>query len=152
MPKNNSDNMSNHNANVKKSVLINAPSKKIWKKISDVSNLDWLVGMKKCTSKSHNKSGICTHRQLEFDDGSVINEYIIGWEDEHYFSYIAVDGLQLRGYHATISLTSHNKKSKVIWESYFNTEEMTQTQFSEFCLFLESFYKNSLDKLKKSLE
>ena len=152
LPKNNSDSMSNHSANVKISVLIDAPSKKIWKKISDVIHLDWLVGMKKCTSKSHNNSGIGTHRQLEFDDGSVINEYIIGWEDEHYFSYIAVDGLPLRGYHATISLTPYSKKSKVTWESYFNTEEMTQTQFHEFCLFIESFYKNSLDKLKKLLE
>ena len=152
MTKNNSEYMINHNANLKKSVLINAPPKKIWRKISDVVNLDWLVGMKKCVSKSRNKSGIGTHRRLEFDDGSIINEYIVSWEDEHYFSYIAVDGLPLRGYHATISLTTHNQKSKVTWESYFNTEEMTQIEFREFYLFLESFYKNSLENLKKLLE
>ena len=46
MPKNNSDSTSNHSANVKISVLIDAPSKKIWKKISDVIHLDWLIGMK----------------------------------------------------------------------------------------------------------
>ena len=45
LPKNNSDSMSNHSANVKISVLIDAPSKKIWKKISDVINLDWLVAV-----------------------------------------------------------------------------------------------------------
>ena len=152
MPKNNLEYMNNHNANVKTSVLINASSKKIWKKISNIINLDWLVGMKSCTSKSHNKSGIGTHRQLEFDDGSVINEYVVGWENNHYFSYIAVSGLPLRGYHATISLTPFSKRSKVTWESYFNTEEMTRIQFNEFYSFIESFYKNSLENLKKSLE
>jgi hypothetical protein len=152
MPKNNLEYTAYHNANVKTSILVNSPPQKIWKKISNVIDLDWLAGIKSCTSKSHNKSGIGTHRQLKFDDGSVIDEYIVGWENEHYFSYIAVSGLPLRGYHATISLTPASKRSKITWESYFNTEEMTQLQFNEFCSFLESFYKNSLENLKKSLE
>tara|TARA_B100001179_G_C18348041_1_gene299552 strand:+ start:71 stop:532 length:462 start_codon:yes stop_codon:yes gene_type:complete len=142
-----------YNGFVKKSVTINASKKKIWKKISDVITLDWVQGLKKSICISEKKQGVGTVRKLIFQDGSIIKEHIVGWKNEQYFSYIAVSGLPLRGYHATISLVAYSEKSiTVTWKSYFNSEEMTKKQFAEFCSFIELFYRNSLNALKTSLE
>ena len=102
---------------------------------------------------SSKKQGIGAIRELEFQDGSIIKEFIVGWKNNEYFSYIAVSGLPLRGYHATISLTSKNEKSiMVTWKSYFNSDKMTRKQFTEFYSFIGLFYVKSLNTLKTSLE
>ena len=142
-----------HNGIVKKSITINASKEKVWKKISNIIELEWLEGIKIVKSISSKKQGIGAIRELEFQDGSIIKEFIVGWKNNEYFSYIAVSGLPLRGYHATISLTSKNEKSiMVTWKSYFNSDKMTQKQFTEFYSFIGLFYVKSLNKLKTSLE
>ena len=142
-----------HNGIVKKSITINASKEKVWKKISNIIELEWLEGIKIVKSISSKKQGIGAIRELEFQDGSIIKEFIVGWKNNEYFSYIAVSGLPLRGYHATISLTLKNEKSiMVTWKSYFNSDKMTQKQFTEFYSFLGLFYVKSLNKLKTSLE
>ena len=92
-----------HNGIVKKSITINASKEKVWKKISNIIELEWLEGIKIVKSISSKKQGIGAIRELEFQDGSIIKEFIVGWKNNEYFSYIAVSGLPLRGYHATIS-------------------------------------------------
>ena len=125
----------------------------LWKKISNIIDLDWLQEIKKTTYITEKMVGVGAGRKLEFQDGSIINEYVVGWNNEQYFSYIATSGLPLRAYHSTISLTSLTKKSvRITWKSYFNSELMTKNQFDEFCSFIELFYKNSLKALKDSLE
>jgi len=110
-------------------------------------------GDKKTTYITEKRVGVGAGRKLEFQDGSVINEYVVGWNDDQYFSYIATSGLPLRAYHATISLMPLTKKSvRITWKSYFNSELMTKNQFDEFCSFIELFYENSLKALKDSLE
>ena len=142
-----------HNGIVKKSITINASKEKVWKKISNIIELEWLEGIKIVKSISSKKQGIGAIRELEFQDGSIIKEFIVGWKNNEYFSYIAVSGLPLRGYHATISLTTKNEKSiMVTWKSYFNSDKMTQKQFTEFYSFLGLFYVKSLNTLKTSLE
>tara|TARA_Y100000310_G_C20531334_1_gene738611 strand:+ start:203 stop:664 length:462 start_codon:yes stop_codon:yes gene_type:complete len=142
-----------HNGIVKKSITINASKEKVWKKISNIIELEWLEGIKIVKSISSKKQGIGAIRELEFQDGSIIKEFIVGWKNNEYFSYIAVSGLPLRGYHATISLTSKNEKSiMVTWKSYFNSDKMTQKQFTEFYSFIGLFYVKSLNTLKTSLE
>ena len=142
-----------HNGIVKKSITINASKEKVWKKISNIIELEWLEGIKIVKSISSKKQGIGAIRELEFQDGSIIKEFIVGWKNNEYFSYIAVSGLPLRGYHATISLTTKNEKSiMVTWKSYFNSDKMTQKQFTEFYSFIGLFYVKSLNKLKTSLE
>ena len=142
-----------HNGIVKKSITINASKEKVWKKISDIIELEWLEGIKIVKSISSKKQGIGAIRELEFQDGSIIKEFIVGWKNNEYFSYIAVSGLPLRGYHATISLTTKNEKSiMVTWKSYFNSDKMTRKQFTEFYSFIGLFYVKSLNTLKTSLE
>ena len=142
-----------HNGIVKKSITINASKEKVWKKISNIIELEWLEGIKIVKSISSKKQGIGAIRELEFQDGSIIKEFIVGWKNTEYFSYIAVSGLPLRGYHATISLTLKNEKSiMVTWKSYFNSDKMTRKQFTEFYSFIGLFYVKSLNTLKTSLE
>ena len=142
-----------HNGIVKKSITINASKEKVWKKISNIIELEWLEGIKIVKSISSKKQGIGAIRELEFQDGSIIKEFIVGWKNNEYFSYIAVSGLPLRGYHATISLTSKNEKSIIVtWKSYFNSDKMSRKQFTEFYSFIGLFYVKSLNTLKTSLE
>ena len=142
-----------HNGTANTSTTINVSKQIVWRKIGNIINLDWLKEIKKTTSITEKSIGVGAGRKLEFQDGSVINEYIVGWNNEQYFSYIATTGLPLRAYHSTISLTSLTKKSvRITWESYFNSELMTKNQFDEFCSFIELFYKNSLKELKDLLE
>ena len=142
-----------HNGIVKKSITINASKEKVWKKISNIIELEWLEGIKIVKSISSKKQGIGAIRELEFQDGSIIKEFIVGWKNNEYFSYIAVSGLPLRCYHATISLTLKNEKSiMVTWKSYFNSDKMTRKQFTEFYSFIGLFYVKSLNTLKTSLE
>ncbi|KAG2476735.1 MAG: hypothetical protein NPMRTH1_1560005 [Nitrosopumilales archaeon] len=142
-----------HSGIVKKAVIIKAPMGKIWEKISKIAELSWLVGVKKTIFKSKTKQGVDTIRKITFDDGNIIEEHIVGWKKERYFSYIATSGLPLRAYHATISLKPLSKMTcQVTWQSYLNSEEMTKKQFSEFLHFMNSFYNDSLRNLKYSLE
>ena len=142
-----------HNGTANTSTTINVSKQIVWRKISNIINLDWLKEIKKTTSITEKSIGVGAGRKLEFQDGSVINEYIVGWNDGQYFSYIDTSGLPLRSYHATISLTPLTKKSvRITWKSYFNSELMTKNQFDEFCSFIELFYENSLKALKDSLE
>lgn len=69
------------------------------------------------------------------------------------FSYLAVTGLPLRVYHATISIQPQTAKSTgVTWQSYFNSKKMTKKEFNEFVSFMGSFYQASLRNLKSKLE
>tara|TARA_Y100000310_G_scaffold210913_1_gene211576 strand:- start:7 stop:468 length:462 start_codon:yes stop_codon:yes gene_type:complete len=142
-----------HNGIANTSITINVTKQIAWRKISNIIDLDWLKEIKKTAYITKKMVGIGAGRRLEFQDGSIIDEYIVGWNNDQYFSYIATSGLPLRAYHATISLTSLAKKSvRITWKSYFNSELMTKNQFDEFCSFIELFYKNSLKALKDSLE
>ena len=86
-------------------------------------------------------------------DGTNVEEIIVGWRPKKYFSYIAISGLPLRGYHATISITAKNDNSVTVeWESFFSSELMTYSEFREFYKLLSHFYANSLKNLQVSLE
>ena len=65
-----------------------------------------------------------------------------------YFSYIAISGLPLNAYHATISIEKKEKSVKITWESYFSSDS-TKNEFDDFVLFLSNFYVQSLKNLKK---
>ena len=72
---------------------------------------------------------------------------MVGWRPKEYFSYIAISGLPLNAYHATISIQKSNKNTKVTWESYFASDN-TKKEFDEFIKFLSNFYAQSLKNLK----
>lgn len=138
---------------MRKVVSVNVPKKKVWSKVSQIANLSWVVDVKKTIFLSKIKTGNGAIRKIVFTDGNIVEEHIVGWKKGEYFSYIAVSGLPLRAYHATISIKSKGENStQIMWQSYFNSQKMTKKEFSEFITFIGLFYSNSLKNLKVSLE
>ena len=134
---------------VKKSIIIDTDLDKTWSKISKIANLDWLDGQISTKFLSEKKTGVGAKRLISFEDGSKVEEHVVGWKPKEYFSYIAVSGLPLEAYHATISIEKDNNKSvKVTWESYFASKS-TKNEFDGFRKFLSNFYSKSLKNLKK---
>ena len=137
-----------NSGSVKKSVLIDAELEKVWVKISKITKLDWLQGQKSTKYLDDKKSGVGSKRLISFEDGSNVEEHIVGWRPKEYFSYIAISGLPLNGYHATISIEKiSNKSTKITWESYFASDK-SKKEFDEFIQFLSVFYTQSLKNLK----
>tara|TARA_B110000014_G_C19974857_1_gene504753 strand:+ start:462 stop:890 length:429 start_codon:yes stop_codon:yes gene_type:complete len=137
-----------NSGSVKKSVLIDAELEKVWVKISKITKLDWLQGQKSTKYLDDKKSGVGSKRLISFEDGSNVEEHIVGWKPKEYFSYIAISGLPLSGYHATISIEKISSKStKITWESYFASDR-SKKEFDEFIQFLSVFYNQSLKNLK----
>ena len=138
-----------NSGSVKKSVIIDSDLEKVWLKISKITKLDWLEGQKSTKFLGEKKSGVGAKRLISFEDGSDVEEHIVGWKAKEYFSYIAVSGLPLEAYHATISIEKNKSKSvKITWESYFASKS-TKNEFEDFKEFLSRFYSQSLKNLKK---
>ena len=134
---------------VKKSVIIDSDIEKALAKISKIIKLDWLEGQKSTKFLGEKKTGVGAKRLISFEDGSNVEEHIVGWKPKEYFSYIAISGLPLDAYHATISIEKNKSKSvKITWESYFASKS-TKNEFEEFVDFLSNFYTKSLKNLKK---
>ena len=144
----------NYSCIVKKSILINATRDKVWKKISNIAGLpEWVLDVKKTVYLSKLKRGIGAIRNITFDDGNQIEEHVVAWKNKKYFSYLAVNGLPLRVYHATIAIEPQTRKStRMTWQSYLNSKKMTKKEFDEFVSFLGIFYQRSLENLKSKLE
>ena len=172
-----------HTGTVKKTITINAPKDKVWRKISNIAGLpEWVVDVKKTDYLSRKKKGIGTIRNITFEDGNTIDvkktvhlskktrgvgairkitfndgntieEHVVAWKTGEYFTYIATEGLPLRAYVATISINPKTKnKTQMTWQSYINSEKMSEVQFMEFLAFMGSFYQASLENLKRLLE
>ena len=134
---------------VKKSVIIETDLEKAWTKISKITKLDWLDGQKSTKFLGEKKTGVGAKRLISFEEGSDVEEHVVGWKPREYFSYIAVSGLPLEAYHATISLEKKGSKSvKITWESYFAAKS-AKGEFDQFVIFLSNFYAQSLKNLKK---
>ena len=136
---------------VKKSILINNDINNIWNYVSRITTLEWLVGQKATKFLSKKKRGIGAIRLITFDDGSNVEEYIVGWHPKKYFSYIATSGLPVDAYHATISLKQNGDLTTVTWESYLSSSGL-KSEFLEFTKFLSQFYAKSLKNLKIRLD
>ena len=93
-----------NSGSVKKSLIIQTDLEKAWTKISKIAKLDWLEGQKSTKFLGDKKTGVCAKRLISFEDGSKVEEHVVGWKPKEYFSYIAVSGLPLEAYHATISI------------------------------------------------
>jgi hypothetical protein len=138
-----------NSGSVKKSVIIDTDLEKVWSKVSKIINLDWLECQKSTKFLGEKKRGVGAKRLISFEDGSNVEEHIVGWKSKEYFSYIAVSGLPLDAYHATISIERNKRGSvKVTWESYFASNS-AKNEFEEFVMFLSNFYTQSLNNLKK---
>lgn len=143
-----------HTGTVKKSILVKAPKEKVWKKVSNLVGLpSWLVDCKKTVYLSKKKRGIGAIREITFNDGNTIEEHVVAWKDGEYFTYVATEGLPLRAYVATISIKPKSRNSvQLTWQSYLNSEKMTEKEFLEFLVFMGTFYEAGLSNLKEILE
>ena len=145
---------SHHTGTVKRSIIINTQKDKVWRKISNIVALPtWVTNVKKTVFLSKTRRGIGAVRKITFEDGNTIEEHVVSWENKKSFSYVAVDGLPLRAYVATILIEPVSRKSiRLSWRSYLNSKKMTKKQFTEFLAFMGSFYDASLENLKIILE
>ena len=143
-----------HTGTVKKTIKINASKDKVWRKISNIVGLSsWLVDIEKTAYLSKKKKGVGAVRLITFADGTKIEEHIVAWNKGEYFTYVATEGLPLRAYVATISIkTKTRTNTELTWQSYLNSQKMSEKQFLEFLVFMGSFYEASLENLKILLE
>ena len=141
-----------YTGSAKRSVIIDADVETIWKKLSKITKLDWLEGQKSSKFLSKKKYGVGAIRLISFEDGSDVEEHIVEWSPKKGFSYIAITGLPLLAYLATITMKKTNRDSvKVTWQSYFVSNKKKK-EFLEFSKFLNQFYTKSLHNLKSNIQ
>jgi Polyketide cyclase / dehydrase and lipid transport len=143
-----------HTGIVKKTIKIKASKDKVWRKISNIVGLPtWVVDVKKTVYISKKKKDVGAIRLITFEDGSKIEEHIVAWKNNEYYTYIATEGLPLRAYVATISIKAKPKNViELTWQSYLNSKKMSEKEFIDFLAFMGSFYEASLENLKILLE
>ena len=141
-----------HTGTAKRSVMINTNTDTVWKKLSKITKLDWLEGQKSSKFLSQKKYGVGAIRLISFEDGSDVEEHVVEWSTKKGFSYIAITGLPLLAYLATISMKKVSSgRIKVTWQSYFVSDKKKK-EFLEFSKFLSQFYLKSLQNLKSDIE
>ena len=143
-----------HTGTIKRTVRINTSKEKVWRKISNIVGLPtWVVNVKETTYLSKKKKDVGAIRLITFADGTKIEEHVVAWKKEEYFTYVATEGLPLRAYVATISIKSKTRTiTELTWQSYLNSQKMSEKQFLEFLVFMGAFYEASLENLKILLE
>jgi len=144
--------MEKHVGTAKRSVVIKANIETVWKKLSKITKLDWLEEQKSSKFLSQKKYGVGAIRLISFEDGSDVEEHVVEWSTKKGFSYIAITGLPLLAYLATISMKKVSSgRVKVTWQSYFVSDKKKK-EFLEFSKFLSRFYSKSLQNLKSDIE
>ena len=131
---------------VRKTALIDAPPVKVWKIISKITNLWWVAGVEKTVLHAGPSSKFGACRVISTDTGDKIVEVITGWKVNEYISYVALSGLDISAYHATISLEQKNKKTCIIWESVFADKDENKVEV--FKKEIAKFYAKSLNTLR----
>jgi len=141
-----------HAGSAKRSVMIKASVETVWKKLSEITKLGWLEEQKSTKFLSQKKYGVGAIRLISFEDGSDVEEHIVEWSPKKCFSYIAITGLPLLAYLATISMKkAASGRVKVTWQSCFVSDKKKK-EFLEFSKFLSQFYLKSLQNLKSDIE
>ena len=141
-----------YTGSAKKNVVIKAGVETVWRKLSKITKLDWLEEQKSSKFLSQKKYGVGAIRLISFEDGSDVEEHIVEWSPKKGFSYIAITGLPLLAYLATISMKkTSGGRVKVTWQSYFISNKKKK-EFLEFSKFLKQFYTKSLQNLKSDIE
>ena len=144
--------MEKHEGTAKRSVMIKASVETVWKKLSKITKLDWLEEQKSSKFLAQKKYGVGARRLISFEDGSNVEEHIVEWSPKKCFSYIAITGLPLLAYLATISMKKTSSgRIKVTWQSYFVSDKKKK-EFLEFSKFLNQFYTKSLHNLKSNIQ
>jgi len=79
-----------HTGTIKRTVRINTSKEKVWRKISNIVGLPtWVVNVKETTYLSKKKKDVGAIRLITFADGTKIEEHVVAWKKEEYFTYVA---------------------------------------------------------------
>ena len=89
---------------IKKSVIVRTDINNAWNYLSKISSLNWLENQKSTKFLSQKKRGVGAIRLISFEDGSNVEERIVGWHPKKHFSYIATSGLPLDSYLSLIHI------------------------------------------------
>jgi len=144
--------MKKHAGSAKRSVMIKTNVETVWKKLSKITKISWLEEQKSTKFLLQKKYGVGAIRLISFEDGSNVEEHIVWWSPKEGFAYIAITGLPLLAYLATISMKKTSSgRIKVTWQSYFVSDKKKK-EFLEFSKFLSRFYSKSLQNLKSDIE
>ncbi len=142
------------NDSYSRSIIISAPSEKVWEILGNPVGLpEWIPGIKQTVYASDIKKGVGAVREITLDDGLLIEEHFVAWKEREYVSYIMVRGFPLRGYFATMAMHPLDEAAVLFtWSVYYTTREMTEPEFKEFSTNLRTFFEGSLKNLEKILE
>ena len=121
-----------HSGVVKRSVIIHSTKEKVWRTISNITNLPrWVSVIKKTILKSKIKKGVGAIRDVILDDNTVLEEHIVDWQEGSSFSYVAVTGMSVRTYFATLSIKPGDRNSVILtWSCYINSKKITRDEFN----------------------
>ena len=68
---------------VRKTTLVDATPAKVWKSISQITNLWWAIGVAKTVPLAGPRTGFGAGRIISFDAGNSVKEIITGWKKEN---------------------------------------------------------------------
>ena len=75
---------------IKKSINIKTDIDTAWNYLTKITTLDWVDGEKSTKFLTNKKRGVGAVRLISFDDGTNVEEHIVGWSPKKYFSYIVL--------------------------------------------------------------
>ena len=75
---------------VRKTTLVDATPAKVWKSISQITNLWWAIGVAKTVPLAGPRTGFGAGRMISFDADNSVKEIITGWKKGEYLSYVAL--------------------------------------------------------------
>ena len=72
---------------LKKSIKIKTDVDTAWNHLSKIAVLDWVEGQKSTKFLTNKKRGVGAVRLISFQDGSDVEEHIVGWSAKKSVSY-----------------------------------------------------------------
>ncbi|OIQ99390.1 polyketide cyclase / dehydrase and lipid transport [mine drainage metagenome] len=149
------------NLSAHEEVTIDAPSAKVWAKISNFNDLGaWHPAVKSTEIITGKNNKVGTERLLTLQDGGTIKEKLLAYNAKaKTFKYAIVEGvLPVTSYVSTVTVKPAGKgKSLVVWKGTFKRKDTSATPAegqddATAVKVISSVYRGGLDNLKKISE
>lgn len=149
------------NLKVREEVSINAPSAKVWEKVSNFNDLGaWHPAVKTTEIVSGENNRVGAERLLTLQDGGTIKEKLLKYNAKaKTFKYSIIEGvLPVSSYVSSVTVKEVSKdKSLVIWEGTFKRKDVSTSPAegqddATAVKVMTSVYRGGLDNLKKISE
>jgi mxaD protein len=149
------------NLKVREEVSIDAPSAKVWEKVSNFNDLGaWHPAVKTTEIVSGENNKVGAERLLTLQDGGTIKEKLLKYNPKaKTFKYPIIEGvLPVSSYASSVTVKQVSKdKSLVIWEGTFKRKDISAMPAegqddATAVKVMTSVYRGGLDNLKKISE